>query len=379
MIALFCDTLPDDPLNGNDLRIWNLLAEGEAVVFCASRREMDSAGRSLKTRLQWREAVALSHLSDESELWREVSQALRSRTGDVAAVRLVAHGAAAAFRLPPEVRRHATCEITDSMGLYFWRRSKDLTWRRAPMRKANALVQALRYRRLERMLAATSATVVVAAEQDRAFIGGRHSKVLTVGNGTSWTHKPAVKAEHRLNGRVVGFHGNFTWEPNVTAALYLATEVWPRVQQRLAEAVLTIAGGPLVPRLNEIYRQRGVRLEGYVADIRDWMSTCDVYAMPMTQGSGVKNKLAEAMAAGLPVITNDLGAEALGAQAKYSILVENNAIALADAIVSLLGNREERARLGETARAMSLATFDWTVYATQFANIVSKARVLNLN
>ena len=94
--------------------------------------------------------------------------------------------------------------------------------------------------------------------------------------------------------------------------------------------------------------------------------------MPMLQGSGVKNKLIEAMAAGLTIVTNSLGAEALTEEAKQSIVIADGEENIANAVIYLLNHPQESLELGKKARQITEKYFRWEILSQQFINKIEK-------
>jgi glycosyltransferase involved in cell wall biosynthesis len=85
----------------------------------------------------------------------------------------------------------------------------------------------------------------------------------------------------------------------------------------------------------------------------------------MLQGSGVKNKLIEAMAAGLTVVTNSLGAEALPEEARQGVIIADGEENIANAVIYLLNNPEESLELAKKARVMAEKYFRWEALSQQ--------------
>src|SRR5688572_17250131 len=103
----------------------------------------------------------------------------------------------------------------------------------------------------------------------------------------------------RQPGRLL-FTGVMNVAPNIAAALYLAREILPAVRSRLPEASLAIVGRRPSPWVRELGEAEGVEVPGEVPDLRPWLSGASVFVCPMVSGTGIKNKLLEALANGLP-------------------------------------------------------------------------------
>jgi glycosyltransferase involved in cell wall biosynthesis len=213
---------------------------------------------------------------------------------------------------------------------------------------------------------------LVSSPQDASFIRRRSygSVVQDVGNGTDWLSFEAhvVRPEP---GNTLVFFGGMQWEPNRLTALYLARELMPALRRICPSAELRLIGGPRIPQLQSCDGKHGVRVVGFVDDLPPAVRGCDVFVMPMFAGSGVKNKLAEAMAIGMPVVTNSLGAEALPEPVRDGMLVCDGHKATVHCIADLLVRAEERTILGQRAREVARQFFDWQAIRHQFITSLS--------
>ncbi len=148
---------------------------------------------------------------------------------------------------------------------------------------------------------------------------------------------------------VVGIIGTATWPPTSEALLRLVTRVWPLVLREVPGATLRIAGRG-TDRLSALGEVAGVELVGPVASAQEFLRGVSVLLYPLTRGSGVKVKVLEALATGVPTVTTPAGAE--GLDAPGGIEVADHDAALAAAAVELLRDdaaRRERGRLAREA------------------------------
>ena len=137
-------------------------------------------------------------------------------------------------------------------------------------------------------------------------------------------------------------------------------------------AELRIAGNPVPKTLKSHQSDPGVSLDGFVEDIREWLGRCGVYVMPMFQGGGVKNKLLEGMAAGLPIVTNSMGAEAMPVDSRCGFIVADGLEEITAAILDLLEHPEKADALSKRARAYAEKNFCWEPLSEKYARIVAE-------
>jgi glycosyltransferase involved in cell wall biosynthesis len=148
---------------------------------------------------------------------------------------------------------------------------------------------------------------------------------------------------------VAGIIGTASWSPTANALERLLTHVWPRVHARVPEARLRIAG-----RDTELLRGAesvpGVEVVGPVASARDFISGLSVLLYPLGRGSGMKVKVMEALASGVPVVTTPAGTE--GIDAGGGVIVETENDRLAEAAAAVLRDEAERRERGAEGRRL---------------------------
>jgi O-antigen biosynthesis protein len=131
------------------------------------------------------------------------------------------------------------------------------------------------------------------------------------------------------------FVGGFEHPPNVDAVTYLVREVMPRVWLRRADVSVTIVGGSAPHEIKELATSR-VDVRGWVADLQPLLDSARTMVAPVRFGAGVKGKITQGLAAGLPVVTTPVGAEGLGGQDGENMLIGDDAEALAERIVRVI-------------------------------------------
>lgn len=165
------------------------------------------------------------------------------------------------------------------------------------------------------------------------------------------THPVAADPPGWEGRRDVIFVGYFVHPPNVDAALWLAREVWPRAARKLPGARLLIAGGH-VP--DEVRALAGPRVEvlGFVPDLEPLLDRCRVAVAPLRYGAGLKGKVTQALAAGLPVVTTPCGAEGLPFVSGTHGVLGADAAALADGVAALYRDEALWARCARSGQAL---------------------------
>ncbi|MCC7173780.1 MAG: glycosyltransferase [Bryobacterales bacterium] len=155
------------------------------------------------------------------------------------------------------------------------------------------------------------------------------------------------------------FVGSFRHLPNQAALQWFTNEVLPVVSKHRPEARLVVVGSDPPPP-HAFPSLDHVELRGAVEDIREPLSRYAVFVCPVLSGSGVRVKLLEAFASGIPVVSTRLGAEGLTASGSEVCLLADEAQDFAAKILSLFGDPERARSLAARARAEVEANWDVT-------------------
>ncbi len=228
-------------------------------------------------------------------------------------------------------------------------------------------------RRIEARIVRRAAHVMFASERDRQLIMGtaRTPEASIVPNGVDldfWTRTSPTLGRDRIV-----FTGAMHYPPNVDAALVLAEDVLPLVRRRIPEAALDIVGRDPAPALLAIAGRPGVRVTGFVPDVRPYLDGASVFAAPLRFGAGIQNKLLEALAMELPVVASTLAIDGLrvGHEAPPAVVADDPAV-MADRIVEALEavRRDPAAPPNAAGRAYVQASFRWESSGRRLAEIL---------
>jgi GT2 family glycosyltransferase len=140
---------------------------------------------------------------------------------------------------------------------------------------------------------------------------------------------------------VVFFGGFFAGAngPNEDGAVQLVEKVMPGIWSQLPDLPLKIIGANPTPAVRELGGSR-VEVVGFVPDPLERLSRARIHVHPLRFGAGIKLKLIDTMAAGLPFVTTPIGAEGLGLGELESVLVAEDVEELARLALELYRDRE---------------------------------------
>lgn len=170
---------------------------------------------------------------------------------------------------------------------------------------------------------------------------------------------PVVTERRDLSSRRVVFAAAFTRPENSEAARWLTEKVWPRVREKVPDSELCLVGNGPPPWLKSSSAEN-IQVTGRVPLLAPYYLKAGVACAPLQRGAGVKAKVLEGMAYGLPVVTTSVGAEGIAGDAMRPppLLVADTPGEFADALIRLLEDESARTSLGEAGRAWSQQRYD---------------------
>lgn len=213
------------------------------------------------------------------------------------------------------------------------------------------------------------ALTIISEPDSEAIPHRKNGEIHIVPNGVDLNHFHPLEREKRYD---IVFCGNMQYQPNVQASVFLAQKVMPIVWQAIPTAKLLLAGATPVKKVRELENDRVV-VSGTVDDIRECYASARIFVAPMVSGSGLQNKLLEAMAMRLPCITTPLANDALHAEPDTQVLIGDTPQEVADHIIDLLHNEAQRDNLAAAGHAFVKEHYSWLASGRQLHTILEKA------
>jgi len=154
------------------------------------------------------------------------------------------------------------------------------------------------------------------------------------------------------------FLGSFRHEPNIVALDWFVQEVLPRIVGRRPQARLVVVGSDAPPRHPYAERAPAVEIRGFVDDVREPLARYAVFVCPVRSGSGVRVKLLEAFASGIPVVSTRVGAEGLARRDGEFCLLAEQPEEFAAQVLRVFDDPRFAAEMAARARAEVVANWD---------------------
>lgn len=216
-------------------------------------------------------------------------------------------------------------------------------------------IEAKRVLKYEQLMCKEFDYKTIITEEDRSLVGNEMD-ITVVRNGVDIDFfSPQLDVLKKYD---VVFTGNMGYHPNVDAGLFLANEIIDLVRKVRPNGTLLIAGASPTAALRSCESEY-THVSGWMDDIRDAYAESKVFVAPLRMGSGLQNKLLEAMAMGLPCVTSELANQALAAKENEEILIANTAQEFADKIIKLLEDEVYSSKIASKGREFVMNNYSW--------------------
>lgn len=374
-------------LSGNQVvyqRMRHLIAKGHEVGLCSfiSPGEQKYAGMLCPGLIEatqvplprWRSVAGPGNPGKEFRFFRDA--AMRKQVGDSVRERkyavVIAEFTAMGqylVRNPhlPAVRRIVSCH--ESSTLHFRRLIKVLG---LDLSALKAFHDYGRFRRVEfRIYRAADAVLALTPEDRYGLLNEKENLTAhVIPSGVdvqAFRPRPYVQKEHAII-----FTGRYTGQQNRDAFRWFTQEVWPLLQVYQPDLRVVFVGrDPTADMYHYATRDPRIEIRPNVEDVRPYLARAKVFINPVRTGSGLRGKLLEAMAMGLPIVTTSIGSEGVPLyQAQNGFLADTPDI-MARTLDLLLRDEALREMVGQNARILAETRFSWDYSTTLLEEVLA--------
>lgn len=269
-------------------------------------------------------------------------------------------------RLAPfakKIKRKKILDFQDTLSMNMKRRADNS----GLLQRVLFSIEAKRLARYESKMFEVFDDLTIITDADRKLLKSpRKEEVHIIPNGVAESYftypQPKEKPYDIL------FSGAMSYAPNIDAAEYLIKEIMPLVWEKKPNVKIAIAGGGAPISLQKEANER-IIMPGWVDDMKEYYSQTKIFIAPMRIGTGLQNKLLEAMAMNVACITSPLANQALKAKDKEEILIADNAKAYADCIIDLLDNEQLSSKIANAGKDYVFNEYSWENSCEKLSNI----------
>lgn len=231
-------------------------------------------------------------------------------------------------------------------------------------------IEALRLKRYEHFIFKHFDNRTIISEQDRKLIvNAKNEEIEVIPNGVNFNYfypKTEVKKDCDIL-----FTGNMSYPPNVVGVLYIVNKILPIIHLKMPNCRLIVAGANPHPSIKTLASEK-VMITGWVDDIREYYWKSRVMLAPMQIGSGLQNKLLEALAMRVACVTSELANNALDAKENQEILIGHSAEDYAEKVIQLLQDQSFADKIAENGYHFVKKNYDWAKNCQKLEQVLKK-------
>lgn len=169
------------------------------------------------------------------------------------------------------------------------------------------------------------------------------------------------------------FVGGLDYQPNLDAIRWYCAEVAPALRRiGLAELRLSVIGY-VPPALQRAFPAEDVVLLSYVEDLHAALAAAQLFVAPIVSGTGIKTKVLEAMASGLPIVSTEEGVRGLNVESGRECLIAADGPSMARAIKSILDDPEAAKKIAASGRTYVAANFSPSIVSRRWSAVITRA------
>lgn len=194
-------------------------------------------------------------------------------------------------------------------------------------------------------------------------------ELIPYGTDTEYFHPVPVEKQ----SGVLVFHSHFGYAPNIEAALEFANEIFPLIREKDPNVTLRLVGAVPGPKIRALASRPGIKISADLPDLRAAVCSGQIYISAIRHGTGLKSKILEAMAMGMPIVCypgSTVGIEAIPGE---HLLVAKNPQEFAASILDLLRKPERAEKIALAARKLVEEKYSWESRAHAYENLFETA------
>jgi len=212
---------------------------------------------------------------------------------------------------------------------------------------------------------------IIISEPDRNYIPHKDKdKIHIIPNGVDFEYYNPDFPENNTNKEFdILFSGNMGYPPNVSCAKFIVKKIMPILKKTYPNICIGFVGASPHPSLLK-YKSKNITITGWVDDIRPYYASSKVFLAPLQIGTGLQNKLLEAMAMKLPCVTSPLANNALKAKHGKEILIGKDASEISNHVLFLLNNADEASRIAQNGCLFVNENYNWATQVKKLNDIL---------
>lgn len=167
------------------------------------------------------------------------------------------------------------------------------------------------------------------------------------------------KIEETSREDIIVFHGNMNYFPNIDAAITFATDYWPAILKKYPNYQFYIVGDNPSSRVLKLNGTNNIVVTGYVEDVFNILKKAKIGIYILNIGTGLQNKILEALAIGLPVIASDYALNGFKNISENEVIRANTVEEVLEGTIELIENKEKWLSLKNNGKVFVMENYTW--------------------
>ncbi|NQD65698.1 glycosyltransferase [Bacillus haikouensis] len=244
-------------------------------------------------------------------------------------------------------------DMIDALSLNMKRRAKtESNWL-----KPVFLLESQLMKRYEKVILKKFDQAMIVSESDKEYLNSR--KIVVNPNGTFITKQHLSRYPSITKEKIILFHGNMQYYPNVEAVVDFVKEVWPHIHRAYPEYQFYIVGKDPVKKVTALHGKKNVVVTGFVDDICSRLLQAKMGIYPMKSGTGMQNKIIEALACGLPTIASPIALQGIAGRSGDELICTESTEGMIAAVKRLIDNPELQEKYAVKGQAFVHKNYSW--------------------
>lgn len=216
--------------------------------------------------------------------------------------------------------------------------------------------------------------IITVSELDRNYVKKIHPHlpVSVVPNGVDPNFFTQKESSSILGDNNIVFTGLMDWPPNIDAVLYFCQEIFPLIKEKNRNIKFFIVGQRPTKEVLALKTDRSIEVTGYVEDVRPYVTSSQVFVVPLRIGGGTRLKILEAMAMGVPVVSTPTGCEGLNVAHQKNILIADKPKDFAQAVIRVMDDKELCNKITTNSRLLVEQEYDWREISKKLEKVYKK-------
>lgn len=231
-------------------------------------------------------------------------------------------------------------------------------------------IELIRLKKYEKKVLNSFDKYLIISSEDKNFLPIENEKeIVVIPNGVDFNFYQPIDSEKLYD---ILFSGNLNYPPNIDASIFLVKEILPLVFKEMPNVKVLIGGANPGKKVQSL-QSKNVDIRGWINDIRDYYKISKVFIAPMRIGTGLQNKILQAMAMKIPCVVSSLAAKGLSNNSKDFILIADTPNEFKENILKLLNNKQYYDTIAEKSYKYVKANYDWTKISLQLENLLQSS------